>query len=154
SLRVRRNPSYLAAVILRRVFGRARSAGQGDPSLRFGLVWSAAGKLPVLFPLRERGSPMRKSLLLAFLGLAVALPWGVVPVRGGDEKPDQVKGLIDKLKDKDDAARLAAIGALANLGPKAEAAVPALVETLATRNEDVKLNAALALGRIGKPAAG
>jgi HEAT repeat protein len=97
---------------------------------------------------------MKKALPLAFLGLAVALPAEVVPVRGEGEKPDQVKSLIDKLKDKAAAARLAAIGALANLGPKAEAAVPALVETLAAGNEDVKLNTALALGRIAKPAAG
>ncbi|MCI0458601.1 MAG: HEAT repeat domain-containing protein [Gemmataceae bacterium] len=60
--------------------------------------------------------------------------------------------LVKQLRHQDTEVRVAAAAALADLGPKAAGAVPALVEGLHALNEDVRLNAALALAAVGKPA--
>src|SRR5436190_24167362 len=62
----------------------------------------------------------------------------------------QVADLIKRLDSGDVPAKLAALTALADLGPTAHDAVSALVQALQTKNEDVRLNAAIALGKIGK----
>ena len=62
-----------------------------------------------------------------------------------------VAELIAELK-KNDPEKLKAIEALDALGPKAAEAAPALVNLLATKNEDVRLHATMALGKIGEPA--
>lgn len=72
----------------------------------------------------------------------------VIP-RQGDDKLDK---LINELGSKDENTRIAAVTALQDLGPKAAAAAPALAVALADKNEDVRFNAALALGKIGKAA--
>src|ERR1043166_1526408 len=50
--------------------------------------------------------------------------------------------------------RLPALMELAELGPKAAPAVPALVKMLHVNDNDVRLNAAIALGKVGKAAVG
>src|SRR5438094_9041509 len=64
----------------------------------------------------------------------------------------QLAGLIDKLKNGNDAAKIAAAVALAEFGSDAEPAVPALVSALQAKSEDVRLNAAIALGKVGAAA--
>src|SRR5262249_57143042 len=71
-------------------------------------------------------------------------------VRAADAKP--VEALIKDLESTDDNARQAAAAALAELGPKAEPAVPALLNALKSKNEFLRLNATLALGKVGKGA--
>jgi HEAT repeat protein len=60
---------------------------------------------------------------------------------------------IKKLEDADATARREAVVALAALGPKAEAAVPALLKALTDSDEEVRPGAIRALGRIGPAAA-
>jgi HEAT repeat protein len=62
-----------------------------------------------------------------------------------------VAALLDELK-KGDAQKIVACQKLEELGPKAAEAASALVGLFATKNEDVRLHAALALGKIGGPA--
>jgi HEAT repeat protein len=72
---------------------------------------------------------------------------------GGPQKAPQsgnVAGLIKKLESANANDKLAALTALAELGPAAADAVPVLIQVLQTKNEDVRLNAAIALGKIGK----
>src|SRR3712207_6963023 len=47
---------------------------------------------------------------------------------------------------------LAALMELADLGPAAREAVPALAALLRDKSEDLRLNAAIALGKVGKDA--
>src|SRR5260221_1580670 len=61
-----------------------------------------------------------------------------------------VTDLVADLK-KGDPERLKALGELEAMGEKAAAAVPALMELLPTKNEDVRLAATLALGKLGMP---
>ena len=56
-----------------------------------------------------------------------------------------VPELIKDLTDKKDAVRLAAVQVLADRGPKAADAVPGLVAVMHSLNEDLRLNAAVAL---------
>jgi HEAT repeat protein len=64
-----------------------------------------------------------------------------------------VADLIADLK-KGDKERFAAIEELGSLGEKAGKAAPALVALFADKSEDVRLHAALALGKIGAPSIG
>src|SRR3954471_22782488 len=73
------------------------------------------------------------------------------PVWAGDAG-ERGETLIKKLDSKDVGARLAIIDELAELGPKAGKAAPALADLLREGDEDLRLNAALALGKIGKDA--
>ena len=72
------------------------------------------------------------------------------------EKTDPKKVVPPLIKDlgnkKDPGARLQAIVGLADFGPHAAAAVPGLIDALQDKDEDLRLNAAIALGKIGKPA--
>ena len=83
------------------------------------------------------------SCIVLSLGLAVA------PVEAGQKR--SVADLIADLK-KADAEKLKAIEALDALGPKGGEAAPVLIDLLAQSNEDVRLAAAIALGKMG-PAA-
>jgi len=71
----------------------------------------------------------------------------------GDKKDggDQVASLIAELKG---AGAIKAVAELADLGPKAAKAVGPLVKLLDEKNEDLRLNAALALSKIGPAAVG
>ena len=59
---------------------------------------------------------------------------------------------VKMLKDKDPEARRSAVVALGNIGPQAEAVVPALVRTLDDRDRVVRVQAIIALGEIGPEA--
>jgi HEAT repeat protein len=88
--------------------------------------------------------------------VVVGLACCAAPARqnGGDKPPapDSVPVLLKKIKGADRETRLQALMDLADHGPKAAAAVPALVQLLHDQDEDFRLNAALALGRIGNAA--
>ncbi|MFO0891660.1 MAG: HEAT repeat domain-containing protein [Isosphaeraceae bacterium] len=79
---------------------------------------------------------------------------------GREVQRDALPALIDVLmKEKDGQVRLAALDAVASLGPDAASAVPALVHTLRTNSGGQRLEelhqdyrSALALAAIGKPA--
>jgi WD40 repeat protein/HEAT repeat protein len=63
--------------------------------------------------------------------------------------PKMMEGLIDATRPPHDAAsRAAAIGAVASMGPKAEPAVPALLESLADRDPKLRKASADALGAL------
>ena len=71
-------------------------------------------------------------------------------VQAGDSKRP-LADLVADLK-KGDAEKLRALEALGELGTKAADAAPALVDLFAEKNEDVRLGAALALGKIRRGA--
>ncbi len=83
-----------------------------------------------------------------------------VALGGGDNKrpqgqaatPEQLKTLIGQLNQGNDTQKIAAVTALADLGPAAAPAVPALVKLFTVRDEYLRLNAAVALGKVGKAA--
>src|SRR6202043_904896 len=62
-----------------------------------------------------------------------------------------VADLVAELK-KGEKEKTQAFQELEGLGPKAEAAIPALVEMLADNDEFNRLQAIIVLGKIGKPA--
>src|SRR5262245_42360279 len=63
-----------------------------------------------------------------------------------------LKKLIGDLNNPKNEVRLAALDALAELGPAAAPAVAPVIEVLQVGNEDLRLASALALGKIGKAA--
>jgi HEAT repeat protein len=70
----------------------------------------------------------------------------------GPPVPDQhIQQLIDQLK-KDGSSRHEAANALGKLGPKAKSAIPALIEALQEKDDQVLQAVAAALGAIGKDA--
>ena len=91
----------------------------------------------------------RTSLVVFIATIGLSLPR---PVEADD---DRVWGLIEQLKDPDFARRQQAVDALGNLGPKAKAAVPPLVEILRNEKEhyNVRGRTCYALGNIGPDAA-
>lgn len=101
---------------------------------------------------------MRKHLVLGAAFLLAALAW--THLGQAQEEKEKPKGdpkkivatLIKDLKSEDDGTRLQAVIQLAEFGEFAEGAVPGLIEALQTKDEDLRLNAAIALGKIGKPA--
>jgi HEAT repeat protein len=91
----------------------------------------------------------RYALLVAVVCAALC---GNYVVMGQSKRSDRsVADLVADLQ-KGDKEKLQALQELATLGDKAAAAVPALIELLPIKNEDVRLNAALVLGKIGTPA--
>src|SRR5258707_136878 len=70
------------------------------------------------------------------------------------ENPEKVLAdLLKAVKDKENIeGRINAIVGLADFGAKGEPAIPDLVDALQTKNEDLRLNAAITLGKIGAPA--
>ncbi|MCI0377293.1 MAG: HEAT repeat domain-containing protein [Gemmataceae bacterium] len=70
----------------------------------------------------------------------------------GQTKENQVLALCKEFQSGDNAAKVRVAVYLADMGPAAGAAVPTLVDGLAVANEDVRLNSALALSKIGKDA--
>jgi HEAT repeat protein len=80
------------------------------------------------------------------LGLGIMLPCGQAAQRSvADIVADLKKASTDK-------AKLDAIAELETLGEKAGDAVPALLELLRPKNEDVRLHVAMVMAKIGKPA--
>ena len=64
--------------------------------------------------------------------------------------PDPVPKLLKQLKSKNEEKRADAFTALGDLGPKAEAAIPVLAALLTGVDEEQRILATLALGKIGK----
>ncbi|HZZ81057.1 MAG TPA: HEAT repeat domain-containing protein [Gemmataceae bacterium] len=96
-------------------------------------------------------------LLCAALGLGLLATSSSAQPNKKDP-PDPEKVLADLLarakergKDKVQA-RIDAIMGLADFGAKAAPAIPDLIDALQDKNEDLRLNAAIALGKIGTPA--
>ncbi len=92
---------------------------------------------------------MRVPMLLCLVGCALAALLGATA--GQPETDPKVAGLIADLKNpqKNKAETAQALG---DLKEKAAPAVPALVKLFEDKDEYVRLQAALALGKIGKPA--
>src|SRR3954471_22810141 len=84
-------------------------------------------------------------VVLAFLFAVLA------PPRGEAGLKRSVADLVAELR-KGEKEKLSAIAELEGLGDKAAEAAPALVGVFTSKNEDVRLGAALALGKIGAPA--
>lgn len=96
----------------------------------------------------DTGRALRAGLLLL---LAAEPSWAQPPAQDADA--EKVQALVKDLQSDKEATRLAALEALEKLGPKAEPAAAALVELLQKdKSEDIRLNAALVVGRIGKGA--
>jgi HEAT repeat protein len=72
--------------------------------------------------------------------------------KGKKSADPRLSELIAQLRDADPARRLAAAGALGDLGAAAQAAVPDLEEAIADSDGDVCLAASDALARIRKEA--
>src|SRR6476661_10490922 len=90
---------------------------------------------------RRIAAMYRFAFVLMLLGLTLPL---------AAQQPS-VADLIAQLK-KSDAEKLKALEAIDTLGPKATEATPALIELLSYKNEDVRLAATMALGKIGASA--
>jgi HEAT repeat protein len=88
------------------------------------------------------------TLVLALAGLLYYL----LSPRGPESSDPEIQALIKKVRDGKKDEQEDALHALADKGPEAADAVPALIDTLRARDEDLRLNAALALGKIGQPA--
>src|SRR5262245_58889768 len=74
-------------------------------------------------------------------GLAQWFQPGPGPFTPSRPPSPEVQALIDRLKSGNDAARIQAMTELAEHGPDAEAAVPALIDLIRSRDEDLRLNA-------------
>ena len=94
---------------------------------------------------------------LVLFGTMIFDPFGMQvpkPIQFTPSKPPtpEVLALIDKVKSGSQETRIQAMNNLGALGPDAEAAVPVLIQLLYTANEDLRLNATLTLGKLGKNA--
>ena len=89
----------------------------------------------------------RNVLVVVMLGLGVLAPQAQAQTK------KSVAELIADLK-KADPEKLKAIEELESLGEKAGDAVPAMIDLLPAKNEDVRLHVAMAMAKIGKPAVG
>jgi HEAT repeat protein len=85
------------------------------------------------------------------IGLAVWQPWRQ-PFHASGPASKEVQALIDDLNSWNHDTKLRALDGLAEKGPEAEAAVPALVDLIKRRDEDVRLHSAMALGKVGRSA--
>src|SRR5262249_38956615 len=90
--------------------------------------------------------------LSALFALASLVGAGEPPAKLSPEQADKLKSLLKDLGSKDPAVQLAAMLDLEEFGPHAAPAVPALVKALQHVNNDLRLQAAITLGKIGKEA--
>jgi HEAT repeat protein len=98
---------------------------------------------------------MRNLLILSVVGVVGLLPRAAAaqdPPPAGNTKEVLARLLQDLKQTGDVERRVQAAMHLADYGPMAEPALPALVAALADLNEDLRLNAAIAVGKIGKAA--
>src|SRR5262245_59803744 len=97
-----------------------------------------------------------KEVQMKPLLLAVAFVLLPIYTSAQDKEPptdkEKLEALLKDLKSKDVETRYEAIMALAEFGPDANAAVPELVRALQEPSEDLRVAAALTLGKIGKGA--
>ncbi len=90
--------------------------------------------------------------VLAFVPVLMITQLGLAQLTDPTPQRKTVDELIRLVQSSDSTTQVAAIEELATRGAKAAKAVPALVNTFAQDNEEVRLNAMLALGEIGKAA--
>src|SRR5262245_38747545 len=93
---------------------------------------------------------MLQHLLLPAL-LCLAAPATTPAQKTSEGKQRPVADLVADLKEGEQE-RTKALQELEALGEKAAPAVPALVELIAVKDEDTRLQATIVLGKIGKPA--
>lgn len=93
------------------------------------------------------------SFHLPAFALILLLSAGTVRAQAAQPNPkDRLAELLNTIDAADDAKRWQAVMQLADLGPAARPALPRLIELLHGQNEDLRLAACLALGRMGKDA--
>src|ERR1043165_2006915 len=94
---------------------------------------------------------MKRYLLLM---VVVVLGWSTLPSAsaGKKEANDKVAALLKDLQSKDVDMQVTAMVTLGEHGSQAAPAVPHLIKIMHGKNEDLVLNAALALSKIGSPA--
>lgn len=97
--------------------------------------------------------PFSGFLMRTFLIIASLLSFANAS-HAGAGGAERVEELIRKLDSTDTEARLAIIEELAELGPRAGKAAAALADVLRESDADLRLNAAIALGKIGKEGVG
>jgi HEAT repeat protein len=90
--------------------------------------------------------------LLALSGVTITSCITFCPLRGADDQVEPVGEYVKSLKSKDLKVRLDAIQSLKRLGPRAEPAIPALIEALNDSDRRVRRGAHAALVNIGKAA--
>src|SRR5262245_34349908 len=99
---------------------------------------------------------MRSQLVLTLAALVASASFGGAQEPKDEPKGDPKKivaGLVKNIEQKTDhAVRLQAIIDIAEFGPLGEPAVNGIVDALSAKDEDMRLNAAIALGKIGKAA--
>jgi HEAT repeat protein len=93
----------------------------------------------------SQGNLNRIQVCLPLVGVGFDRPLAFVD-------PDSVGNRLQQLKDKDPVVRERSLHLLTELGPKAEATVPAVIEALDDSNMRVRANAGEALYAIGAPA--
>jgi HEAT repeat protein len=87
------------------------------------------------------------------LGLVTSPTQAQPEVKKADDPEKVLADALKNAKQKDNVElRVQAMMALADFGPKAEPALPDLLDALQSKNEDLRLNAAITLGKIGTPA--
>ena len=109
-----------------------------------GAVWDVTRSGgPVSVSIEAISEPCEAQVWAADRGAAAA-PGSVSPLT--EAGPSSVQDLIEILRTGDAVACYDAAGRLADLGPAAEAAVPALIETLDNALRMTRESAAIALG--------
>src|SRR5439155_431521 len=93
----------------------------------------------------------RNAVMCRYVPLVVLLGLGVFVPQSHTQPTRSVADLIAELK-KGDKEKFKAIEELEALGDKAGDAVPALIDLLHVKNEDVRLHVAMAMAKIGRPA--
>ena len=83
---------------------------------------------------------------------AVVVLAGLATVADLQAQENVVRDLIGRLRQDDSETKISAIDTLADLGPAAKSAVPALTAALAHQDASVRHHAARALGSIGPDA--
>src|SRR5262245_15250614 len=94
---------------------------------------------------------VRFPLRLGMLCLALVVAFAAEPLRASEEEAIREKLKVLQDKSRSIGERAQAASGLGDYGPKAQAAVPALIEALADETE-LRERAAAALAKIGKPA--
>src|SRR5262245_35247779 len=94
-----------------------------------------------------------KRFVLSLCALLATVGWaGDPPAKLSPEQAEKLKAVLKDLDSKDPKVQHAAMLDLEEFGPHAAPAVPALVKALQHVNNDLRLQAAITLGKIGKEA--
>jgi HEAT repeat protein len=91
--------------------------------------------------------------MLSCLSFALVLAWsGPAQAQKADPEKIIARLIADYKKTTDNATRAQLVSELTEFGAQAKDAVPVLIDALQTKDEDLRLHAAIALGKIGKEA--